>query len=210
MEDVLEVYHRPRNPRRPLVCLDEFTKQLVAHTVSPLAMKPGAPQRYDNEYIRLGSAAAFMVYAPLEGRREIRFGEDGRRTAIDYARVLEYIATEMFPEAEKIILVEDNLNIHAESSLYKAFEPGKARRIAECFERHHSPKHGSWLNIAETEIAAMTRTCLPDRVDDIGEFQSRLLLGVNKRNNARCKTKWHFSCEDARIQLHNLYPTTQL
>lgn len=207
MEDVLEVYHRPHDSERPLVCLDEFSKQLLGHVSEPLPMESGKPERYDNEYERKGSTTAFMVYAPLEGQREVQFGEDGRRTATDYARVLKFIATEMFPEAKKIILVEDNLNTHADSSLYKTFEPGEARELAERFERHYTPKHGSWLNIAESEISALTRSCLPHRVSSMGEFQSRLLAGVQRRNQAACKTQWHFTCEDARIHLSNLYPT---
>lgn len=207
MEDVLEVYHRPHDSVRPLVCLDEFSKQLVAHANEPHAMQPGKPQRYDNEYVRHGSTTAFMIYAPLEGRREVRFGHEGRRTAIDYAHVLEFVATEMFPEAERIVLVEDNLNTHRDSSLYKAFAPEKARALAERFERHHSPKHGSWLNIAESEIAAMIRTSLPDRVSTVEEFQERLKFGTTRRNEAGCKTKWQFTSEDARIKLHHLYPS---
>lgn len=207
MEDVLEVYHRPHNPLRPLICLDEFSKQLLAHTRTPLPMEPGKPERYDNEYSREGSTSAFMVYAPLEGRREIRFGEEGRRTAIDYAEVLKFISDEMFPRAEKIILVEDNLNTHQDSSLYKAFEAKEARRIAERFERHYTPKHGSWLNIAESEISALTRSSLPHRVGSTEDFQTRLLVGAIRRNTEKCKTQWHFTCEDARIKLHSLYPS---
>lgn len=206
MEDVLTVYHRPRNPLRPLVCLDEFSKQLLSHTQAPLAMKPGTPERYDNEYKREGSTSAFMIYAPLEGRREVRFGEDGRRTALDYAEVLKFVAEEMFPEAEKIILVEDNLNTHSDSSLYKGFKPELARELADRFERHHTPKHGSWLNIAESEIGALTRVSLPTRVGSTGEFQSRLLRGVQDRNEAGCKTNWQFTCDDARVKLRSFYP----
>lgn len=206
MEDLLEVYHRPRDAQRPLVCLDEFTKQLVAHASEPLPMGAGKPERYDNEYTRHGSTTAFMVYAPLEGVRELRFGQDGRRTAIDYAHVLEFVAEGMFPDAEKIVLVEDNLNTHADSSLYKAFEPAKARRLAERFERHHTPRHGSWLNIAESEIAAMVRTTLPDRVASMEEFQGKLTAGAKRRNESKCRTRWQFTCEDARVHLRDLYP----
>ena len=126
---------------------------------------------------------------------------------MDYAQVLEFISREMFPDADRIVLVEDNLNTHADSSLYKAFEPAEARKLAERFERHYTPKHGSWLNIAETEIAAMTRTSLPERVPTVEEFQDRLRRGAAKRNEATCKTKWRFTCEDARIHLHSFYPS---
>jgi len=171
MEDVLEVYARPRDPQVPLVCLDEFCKQLLKAAREPLPPRPGSPACYDYEYVRHGCASAFMIYAPLEGVREVYLGPEGRRTQQDYALALEMIATQMFPKAEKIVLVEDNLNTHRDSALYATFEPMKARALAERFERHSTPKHGSWLNMAEIEIAAFTKSCLPDRVGDLEQFR---------------------------------------
>ena len=207
MEDVLEVYHRPRNEQIPLVCVDEFCKQLVGEVRDPLPSRPGMPARYDSEYVRHGSASAFVIYAPLEGRREVYLGPEGRRTTQDYARALEFIATKMFPKAVKILLVEDNLNTHCEASLYATFPPEKARRLAQRFERHHTPKHGSWLNIAESEISALVRTGLPDRVETLTEFRRLLRAVVKRRNQTRSATDWQFTNEKARVKLKSLYPS---
>jgi hypothetical protein len=209
MEDVLEVYQRPRNKRRPLVCLDEFCKQLLDEVTPPLPLRKGHPERYDYEYVRHGSTSAFVIHAPLEGRREVYIGKEGRRTKQDYARALEFVATKMFPTATKIVLVEDNLNTHDEASLYATFPPAKARRLAQRFERHHTPKHGSWLNIAESEISALVRTGLPDRIPTQREFRRRLLAVVRRRNEAQISTNWQFTNKDARVKLRNLYPSTQ-
>lgn len=209
MEDVLEVYQRPRNKRRPLVCLDEFCKQLLDEVRPPLPLRKGHPERYDYEYVRHGSTSAFVIHAPLEGRREVYIGKEGRRTKQDYARALEFVATKMFPTATKIVLVEDNLNTHDEASLYATFPPAKARRLAQRFERHHTPKHGSWLNIAESEISALVRTGLPDRIPTQREFRRRLLAVVRRRNEAQISTNWQFTNKDARVKLRNLYPSTQ-
>jgi hypothetical protein len=207
MEDVLEVYQRPRDVRHPLVCLDEFCKQLVDESRTPLKARPGQPERYDYEYVRKGCASAFVISAPLEGRREVYLGPEARRTTKDYARALEFIATKMFPKAETIILVEDNLNTHDDASLYATFSPAKARRLAARFERHHTPKHGSWLNIAESEIAALVRTGLPDRIGSKLEFRSKLSAVVRRRNKAQVGTNWQFTTKDARIKLKKLYPS---
>ncbi len=209
MEDVLEVYHRPRDRKRPLVCLDEFCKQLLSEKRLPQFARPGKSARYDYEYKREGCATAFMIHAPLEGRREIFITDTARRTQIDYAHALEFIATELFPDAKKIILVEDNLNTHKDASLYLAFEPEKARRIAQRFERHYTPKHGSWLNIAESEIAAILKTSVQDRVGSADEFRTQCSLGVERRNRAGLKTKWQFTTSDARTKLASLYPSIQ-
>lgn len=209
MEDVLEVYQRPRNKRRPLVCLDEFCKQLLDEVRPPLPLRKGHPERYDYEYVRHGSTSAFVIHAPLEGRREVYIGKEGRRTKQDYARALEFVATKMFPTATKIVLVEDNLNTHDEASLYATFPPAKARRLAQRFERHHTPKHGSWLNIAESEISALVRTGLPDRIPTQREFRRRLLAVVRRRNEAQISTNWQFTNKDARVKLRNLYPSPQ-
>ena len=193
MEDVLEVYQRPRDESSPLVCLDEFCKQLVEEVTEPQPARPGKAKRYDYEYIRHGSTSAFVIYAPLEGRREIYIGKEGRRTKRDYARALDYIATKIFPKAEKIVLVEDNLNTHDEASLYATFSPAKARRLAQRFERHHTPKHGSWLNIAESEISALVRTGLPDRIPTQKEFRQKLQAVARRRNSAQVSTNWQFT-----------------
>ena len=206
MEDVLEVYLRPRDERFPLVCVDEFCKQLVGEVRDPLPARPGMPSRYDSEYVRHGSASAFVIYAPLEGRREVYLGPEGRRTTQDYARALEFVATKMFPKAEKIVLVEDNLNTHCEASFYATFLPEKARRLAQRFERHHTPKHGSWLNIAESEISALVRTGLPDRIEKLTEFRRLLRAVVKRRNQAGSSTDWQFTNEKARVKLKTLYP----
>ena len=209
MEDVLEVYHRPRDPKRPLVCLDEFCKQLPSEKRLPQLARPGSPERYDYEYKREGCATAFMIHAPLEGRRDIFITETARRTQIDYAHALELIATDLYPDAEKIILVEDNLNTHKDASLYLAFEPEKARSLASRFERHYTPKHGSWLNIAESEIAAILKTSVRPRVASVDEFREQCSRGVERRNRAGLKTKWQFTASDARTKLSSLYPSSQ-
>jgi hypothetical protein len=164
MEDVLEVYTRPHDPARPLVCLDETSKQLVAETRTPEAMQSGQPARHDYEYKRNGTANIFMLFAPLEGWRHVEV--TARRTAIDYARILRDLADIHFPEAEKIVLVQDNLNTHSPASLYEAFEPAQARRIIERFEWHYTPRHGSWLNLAESELAVLSSQCLDRRIPD--------------------------------------------
>ena len=210
MEDILDVYRRPFDARFPLVCLDEFCKQLLAEVAIPLPTQPGCPQRYDYEYIRKGSATAFMIYAPLVGTREIFIAENATRTKLDYAQALRLISEEMFPQAEKIILVEDNLNTHNDASLYEAFQPAEARRLAQRFERHHTPKHGSWLNIAESEISAILRTAISQRIQSRELFQAQCEAGVKLRNKECRKTNWQFTCEDSRIKLKSLYPSTQL
>ena len=209
MEDVLNVYQRPYDPRFPVVCLDEFSKQLLKEKRTPIPAKPGQPIREDSEYLREGSATAFLVYAPLDGIREVHISEDGRRTSKDYADVIEYVVDVMFPNAEKVILVEDNLNTHKDASLYENFPPEKARRLADKIERHHTPKHGSWLNIAEIEISALSRTTLPDRVGSLDEFRRRCTLGVSRRNEENVVTNWRFTNENARIKLKRLYPSIE-
>lgn len=164
MEDVLDVYTRPHDPARPLVCLDETSKQLVAETRKPEAMQPGKPARHDDEYKRNGVANIFMLFAPLEGWRHVEV--TARRTAIDDAEILRDLADIHFPQAEKIVLVQDNLNTHSPASLYEAFEPAQARRIIERFEWHYTPKHGSWLNLAESELAVLSSQCLHRRIPD--------------------------------------------
>ena len=180
MEDVLEVYHRPHDPNRPLVCLDETSKQLVAETRQPLPMQPGQPARYDYEYKRNGVANLFMLFAPLEGWRQVKVTQS--RTAIDYAYALRDIADIHFAKASKIVLVQDNLNTHVPASLYEAFQPHEARRLVERFEWHYTPKHGSWLNLAESELAVLSSQCLDRRIQDAAALSRQLKAWLSRRN----------------------------
>jgi hypothetical protein len=204
MEDVLEVYTRPHDPARPLVCLDETSKQLVAETRRPEPMRPGRPARHDYEYKRNGVASLFMLFAPLEGWRHVEVTE--RRTAIDYAKILRDLADIHFPNADKIVLVQDNLNTHVPSSLYEAFEPAEARRIIERFEWHYTPKHGSWLNLAESELAVLSGQCLKRRIPDAAMLAGEVAAWGKRRNTHNAKANWHFTSADARVKLKSLYP----
>jgi hypothetical protein len=205
MEDVLEVYQRPHDPMRPVVCLDEATKQLTKETRTPMPMRPGQPQRVDYEYERNGTASIFMIFAPLEGKREAIVTE--RHTAIDYAHALKHVADEMFPQAEKIVLVQDNLNTHKPASLYQAFAPQEARRLTERFEWHYTPKHGSWLDMAESELSVLSSQCLDRRIGDLERLRTEVAAWVADRNKHQAKADWQFTTADARIKLKSLYPT---
>jgi hypothetical protein len=204
MEDVLEVYHRPHDPARPLVCLDETSKQLVAETRTSEPMRSGRPARCDYEYQRNGVANLFMLFAPLEGWRHVEVTE--RRTAIDYAKILRDLADIHFPEATKIVLVQDNLNTHTPASLYEAFAPAEARRIAERFEWRYTPKHGSWLNLAESELAVLSRQCLDRRIADAAALGTETDAWLKRRNTCNAKANWRFTTADARVKLKTLYP----
>jgi len=204
MEDVLEVYTRPRNRARPLVCLDEAMKQLVRQTRMPIPMQPGRCARIDYEYERNGTANLFMLFAPLEGWRHVKV--TGRHTAIDYAHVLKDLADIHFPDADKIVLVQDNLNTHCPASLYRAFPPHEARRLVERFEWHFTPKHGSWLDMAETELSVLSRQCLNRRIADKTLLETEASAWQADRNKNNANADWHFSTCDARIKLKHLYP----
>jgi len=204
MEDVLDVYTRPQDPKRPLVCLDETSKQLTKETRTPIPARPGQSARSDYEYERNGVASLFMLFAPLVGWRHVAVRD--RRTAIDYAHVLRDLADVYFPDAEKITLVQDNLNTHKPASLYEAFPPTEARRIAERFEWHYTPKHGSWLNIAECELSVLSRQCLDRRIPDKASLETEVYAWTTTRNGEKAKVKWHFTTEDARTKLAQLYP----
>ena len=204
MEDVLEVYTRPHVSDQPLVCLDETSKQLVAETRMPVPMRSGQPARHDYEYERNGTANMFMLFAPLEGWRHVEVTE--RRTAVDYAKILRDLADIHFPKAAKIALVQDNLNTHAPASLYEAFEPAEARRIIERFEWHYTPKHGSWLNLAESELAVLSGQCLARRIADKALLKTEVDAWRSRRNIHNVKANWHFTTADARVKLKNLYP----
>jgi DDE superfamily endonuclease len=204
MEDVLDVYKRPRDPDRPLVCLDEASRQLTRDTRTALPVKHGRVKRIDYEYQRNGTANLFMFFAPLEGWRRVKVTD--RRTAIDYAHALRELADVQFPKAAKIVLVQDNLNTHKPASLYEAFPPAKARRLAERFEWHYTPKHGSWLNMAETELAVLSRQCLDRRIPDKSTLDSETRAWQKYRNTHNAKADWHFTTQDARVKLKRLYP----
>jgi hypothetical protein len=207
MEDVLEVYHRPYDPRRPQVCLDEASKQLVGESVQPIPAGPGQPERFDYEYVRNGTANLFMVSEPLLGWRAVPVTE--RRTAKDYAEVLRWLAEDVYPDAAAIVLVQDNLNTHTPASLYEAFEPARARRIAERFEVHYTPKHGSWLNVAEIELSVLARQCLDRRLGTSEELRREVDAWVGERNERAAEVRWRFTTADARIKLRRLYPSLQ-
>jgi len=212
MEDVLATYALRPDSKRPLVCLDEFSKQLLSEIAPPLAAQSatehsaGKRERYDAEYVREGSASAFMIAMPHLGKREVYVGKEARRTALDYAEVIEFVCDEMLPGAETIILVQDNLNTHNEGSLYKRFAPEKARRLAEKLEIHYTPKHGSWLNIAEIEISLLARSALKSRVASRVEFEGAIKSNVSRRNQSPRPINWQFTNKDARIKLKRLYP----
>jgi hypothetical protein len=207
MEDVLDVYHRPYDETRPLICLDESSKQLIGETVEPLPPEPGQPERFDYEYVRNGTANLFMVSEPLLGWRAVPVTE--RRTAKDFAEVVRWLAEEVHPEAEKLVLVMDNLNTHKLASLYEAFPPEQARRIAERLEIHHTPKHGSWLNVAEIELSVLSRQCLNRRIESMDELQREVAAWVEARNEKQVEIRWQFTTADARVKLRRLYPVIQ-
>jgi hypothetical protein len=207
MEDVLEVYQRPYDPRRPQVCLDEASKQLVAETRVPVPAAPGRPARVDYEYERKGTANLFLVCEPLAGKRHVRVTE--RRTAVDFAETVRLLVGEWYPQAEKVVLVMDNLNTHKAASLYEAFPPEQARRLLEKLEIHHTPKHGSWLNIAEIELSVLGRQCLDRRIASQPELAREAAAWERRRNKEQCTVDWRFTTADARIKLKRLYPSIQ-
>ena len=204
MEDVLSVYTRARDPDRPVVCLDETSKQLVAETRAPVAMRPGLPARVDYEYARNGVANLFMMFAPLEGWRHVKVTD--RRTAVDYAHVLKDLADVHFAQAETIVLIQDNLNTHAAASLYEAFPAAEARRLVERFEWHYTPKHGSWLDLAESELGVLASQCLDRRIPDKQAIIDEVAAWVRERNKTHAVAEWHFTTNDARIKLKELVP----
>jgi hypothetical protein len=207
MEDVLEVYHRPYDEQRPLVCLDEASKQLIGETVQPLPTEPGQPERFDYEYVRNGTVNLFLVSEPLLGWRHVEVTQ--RRTAQDFAEVLRWVVEEVHPDAEKVVLVMDNLNTHKLASLYETFPPEQARRIAERLEIHHTPKHGSWLNMAEIELSVLSGQCLAQRLESQEAVQKEVGAWEEERNERQVGVNWQFTTADARIKLRKLYPTVQ-
>ena len=204
MEDVLEVYLRPRNSKKPLVCLDEASKQLIAETRKSIPVEPGEPKRIDAEYRRCGTASIFMMTAPLENKRHVRVRQ--HRTRIDFAQVISELCDSLYPEAERIVLVMDNLNTHNIASLYEAFEPCEARRLAEKLEIHYTPKHGSWLNMAEIELSILSRQCMRNYFESIEELSTSITCWQDSRNKSTTGINWQFTTADARIKLRKLYP----
>ncbi len=207
MEDVLEVYHRPYDPKRPVICLDEASKQLIGEIVQPVPAQPGQPQRFDYEYLRNGTVNLFMISQPLLGWRTVQVTQ--RRTAKDFAEVLRWLVEELHPDAEKIVLVMDNLNTHKLASLYEAFGPEQARTIAERLEVHHTPKHGSWLNVAEIELSVLSRQCLNRRIETAETVRREVAAWEEPRNDRAAEVQWRFTTADARIKLRHLYPSLQ-
>ncbi len=207
MEDVLEVYHRPYGDQEVLVCLDETSKQQVKETRQPRRAQPGVIGAYDYEYQRNGVSNLFMLFAPLEGWRRVEVTD--RRTRVDWARVVRKLVDEDYADKDRIVLVMDNLNTHHPASLYEAFEPAEARRIAGRLEIHYTPKHGSWLNMAEIEIGALARQCLERRIPGQDVLRQEVEAWQDRRNREAVRVDWRFTTEDARIKLKSLYPSIQ-
>lgn len=205
MEDVLEVYHRPPDADCPVVCVDETSKQLTAETRAPIPAEPGQPERYDYEYERNGTTNLFMLFAPLEGWRHVKVTD--RHAAVDYAQMLKDLSDRHYPKAAKIVLVQDNLSTHKPASLYEAFPAVEARRLVERFEWHYTPKHGSWLNMAECELSVLSTQCLDRRIADKQTLKKEVAAWQASRNKNHAKANWQFTTADARIKLKRLYPT---
>ncbi len=204
MEDVVEVYHRPADASRPVVCVDEAGKQLIGEVREPLPVRAGSPAREDSEYARHGTPNLFMAFEPLGGRRLVEVTE--RRTAADFARFLKRLLDESYPDAAKVVLVTDNLNTHCVGSLYEAFAPEEARRLADRIEWHFTPRHGSWLNMAEVELSVLSRQCLDRRIPDAATLAAEVAAWQAGRNAAGAKADWQFTTADARTKLRRLYP----
>jgi hypothetical protein len=204
MEDVLEVYHMPYDPCYPVVCMDESCKQLVGEVRDPISCKPGQPQRIDDEYVRKGVVEIFMEVEPLAGKRHVAVTE--HRTRKDWAQQIKHMLDDRYPEAIKVRLVMDNLNTHSIASLYETFDPQEARRLAKRIDIHYTPKHGSWLNMAEIEFSALKGQCLHRRIPDMVTMQTEIAGWEKSRNNRMRKIDWQFTTADARIKLKRLYP----
>jgi hypothetical protein len=204
MEDVLKVYTRPYDPRRPQVCLDETSRQLLREVRPPRASAPGQPARYDGEYERAGVVNFFLVCEPLRGWREVRVSD--QRTRVDWAHCVKDLVDVHYPDANTLVLVMDQLNTHSPASLYEAFPPAEAKRLADKLEIHYTPKHGSWLDMAEIELSILQRQCLDRRLPDRATVEREVAAWVADRNTAGHRIDWRFTTEDARIKLKHLYP----
>ena len=207
MEDLLTLYTQPEDPQRPLVCMDEVPKQLISDVRDPLPAQPEQPLRVDFEYKRNGVANLFMFFEPFQGQRHVKVTDT--RTRLDWAKAMRELSDEIHPEAEKIIVVLDNLNTHTPAAFYLAFEPDEARRLVDRFEFHFTPKHGSWLNMAEIELSVLSRQCIRRRIPDEQTLRHQVRAWVTDRNSKFVKVDWRFSTADARIKLKSLYPKIQ-
>ena len=204
MEDVLDLYAKPYDPERPVVCFDEQPRQLIAEVRTPVPAAPGRPQRIDDEYRRQGTANLFLTFEPLAGWRHVEVTE--RRTSAEFAHQMRALADVHYPDAERIAVVLDNLSTHSPAALYQAFPPEEARRLLKRLEFHHTPKHGSWLNMAELEFSVLNRQCLDRRIPDPEPLRQEIAAWEAERNAARATVHWRFTVTDARIKLHRLYP----
>jgi hypothetical protein len=207
MEDVLDVYERPADPTRPMVCLDELHKQLIGETRRPIAATAGEVERFDYEYVRNGTANIFCAFEPLASRRITKVTD--RRTRADWAEMVRELVDVHYPTAKVIVLILDNLNVHSIASLYEAFTPQEAHRIARKLEIHYTPKHGSWLNMAEIELSILSRQCLDRRIADKATLESEVATWTDNRNASGATVVWRFTTADARIKLRRLYPSVQ-
>lgn len=208
MEDVLEVYTRPYDPRRPVICMDEVSKQVLCEVREPLPMRPGQVRREDYEYLRGGVLNLFLFCEPLRGWRQVTVTD--HRTKQDWAEQIEHLVDVAYPKAERIVLIMDNLNTHTPAALYERFSPAKARRLVGKLEIHHTPKHGSWLNMAEIELSVLSRQCLHRRVPDRTFLEAEVAAWVVERNAQGAPIDWRFTTDDARIKLHRLYPSFEV
>lgn len=217
MENVLDVYKRPYDPKRPVVCMDEISKpptlslggkQLIGETRSPLPAEPGRVERYDYEYVRNRVANMFLFFEPLAGRRHVKVTE--RRRKREWAECIRELVDEHYPQAERIVLVMDNLNMHTPAALYERFEPAEAKRIADRLEIHYTPKHGSWLNMAEIELSVLERQCLKRRIGEVETLESQVKAWEAERNAKGASVDWQFTTSDARIKLQRLYPSIDM
>ena len=204
MEDVLELYQRPYDPNFPVVCMDESSAQLIGEVQDPIPAAPGHPELMDDEYVRNGVASIFLEVEPLGGKRQVKITK--RRTRVDWAHFVKEMLEERYHDAEKVLLVMDNLNTHNTASLYMAFPPEEARRLAERLEIHFTPKHGSWLNIAEIELSVLKRQCLAGRIACIEKMRDEVRAWNTDRNNRQANVDWQFRTDDARVKLKRLYP----
>ena len=204
MEDVLDVYARDYDPQRPQVCFDEKMVQLIAETRHPLPSQPGQPERFDYEYKRNGTANLFVFFQPLAGWRHVQV--TAQRTKVDFAAAMRYLVDDLFAQAEKVVVVQDNLNTHTPASLYEAFQPAEAKRILDRLEFHHTPKHGSWLNMVEIEIGVLVEQCLDRRIPDADTLKSETAAWEASRNEQKATVDWQFTIPDARVKLKRLYP----
>jgi hypothetical protein len=208
MEDVLDTYAKSHDPKRPVVCVDEGGKQLIGDVREPLPVRPGSPAKQDSEYVRGGMANLFVAVEPLAGWRHVQVTE--RKTSVDFARFLRALCDEHYPDADRIVLVCDNLSTHTQAALYEAFDAAEARRLATRFEWHYTPKHGSWLNIAECELSALARQCLDRRILDLDTLRREVAAWESTRNAAEVTIDWQFTTADARVKLKRLYPKIQV